>query len=334
MRTLLITHDVFADHDTGRRHPERAARLEAAVAGVRSGATAVIELEAPEVHAELLAAVHDPAYIDAVERFCRSGGGALDPDTVVVPASWEAAIRSAGAGHLAMERLRAGEAENAFLVVRPPGHHAERAKAMGFCLFNNIAVLAQELISAGERVAVVDWDVHHGNGTESTFADSPELLYISMHQHPFYPGTGAMTDVGVGAGAGFTVNFPLPAGTAGDVYRRAMGEVAGPLMAEFAPDWILVSAGYDGHADDPLADLRLLPSDYANLAGSLTPLVAESRMVFFLEGGYNLDAIQQSVAATLRGVAGRPVVEESDGFESPRIAHEVVDAVARSRQPS
>jgi len=330
MRTLLITHDVFAEHDTGRHHPERPARLSAAIEGVKAGASSVVEMEAPQVRSELLAAVHDPEYIAAVERFCLAGGGAFDPDTVAVPASWDAALRSAGAGHLAAERLRAGDADNAFLVVRPPGHHAEPARAMGFCLFNNIAVLAQELIDGGDRVAIIDWDVHHGNGTELMFEDSAELLYVSFHQYPFYPGTGSAADVGVGSGSGYTLNLPLPAGTAGDVYRRAFSEVVMPSLKRFRPDWILVSAGYDGHADDPLAELRLLPSDYAYMAARLTAFVGEGRTIYFLEGGYDLAALEASVADTLRGAAGVPVPEEALRSSSPVLAHEVVDLVARS----
>jgi acetoin utilization deacetylase AcuC-like enzyme len=330
MRTLLITHDVFAEHDTGRHHPERPARLVAAVAGARAGAASLLELEAPQVRSELLAAVHDPAYIAAVERFCLAGGGALDPDTVAVPASWEAALRSAGAGHLAVERLRAGEADNAFLAVRPPGHHAERSRAMGFCLFNNIAVVAQELVDGGERVAIVDWDVHHGNGTEVMFEGSPDVFYVSFHQYPFYPGTGSSADEGVGAGAGYTLNLPFPPGTAGDVYRRAMAEVVVPALQRFAPDWILVSAGYDAHADDPLAELRLLPSDYARMAVGLAAVVGPGRTVYFLEGGYDLAAIESSVAATLRGAAGGSVPDESLRSMSPAAAHEVIERVGHA----
>lgn len=327
MRTLLVTHPVFADHDTGLRHPERPARLGAALAGVRAGASSLIELDAPEVDLERLAAVHEPAYIEAIEQFCLAGGGALDPDTLAVAASWEAAKRAAGAGHLAVEYLSSGLAEIAFLVVRPPGHHAESARAMGFCLFNNIAVTAQELLGAGQRVAIVDWDVHHGNGTQSTFEASPDLLYISFHQHPFYPGTGAIGDGGVGDGKGTTVNFPFPAGTAGDVYRRAMTEVVIPILERFAPDWLLVSAGYDGHVDDPLAGIRLVAADYANMAGHLVPMVPESRTLFFLEGGYDLQAIAQSVAATLKGAEGRPADDGVTSLESPPAAHRVVEAV-------
>ncbi len=298
------------------------------MAGARAGASSLIKLEAPEIDMETLATVHEPSYIEAIEQFCLAGGGALDPDTLAVSASWEAAKRAAGAGHVAVEYLSAGRADVAFLAVRPPGHHAESARAMGFCLFNNIAVTAQELITKGLRVAIVDWDVHHGNGTQSTFEASPDLLYVSFHQHPFYPGTGSMSDVGVGEGLGTTVNFPFPAGTAGDVYRRAMTEVVHPMLREFAPDWILISAGYDAHVDDPLAGLRLVPADYAEMAGGLAPLVSESRILFFLEGGYNLEAIERSVAATLKGVEGRPVGDARPSLESPTLAHQVVDELA------
>lgn len=328
MRLLVETHDVFAEHDTGRHHPERPARLRAALAGLGDAGVDLAHIEAPPVDRRLLEVVHDPEYVASIERFCASGGGALDADTHAVAASWEAALRSAGAGPDAVDRLAAGEADAAFLVVRPPGHHALAGQAMGFCLFNNIAVTAARLVAAGERVAVLDWDVHHGNGSEEMFAEDPNVLYISFHQYPFYPGTGWLSEAGTGPTAGTTVNIPLPAGTAGDVYRMGMSRLVEPILQQFAPTWLLVSAGYDAHVDDPLAELRLLPGDYAHMAAVVHRSVAASRVIYFLEGGYDLDAIRTSVAATIRGGAGLAVEADRQQFVSPPGAVDVLDRVA------
>jgi acetoin utilization deacetylase AcuC-like enzyme len=223
----------------------------------------------------------------------------LDADTYAVTESWEAAIRAAGAGTAAAAALEEGHGEEAFLAVRPPGHHATSTRAMGFCLFNNVAVTAASLTAAGSRVAIVDWDVHHGNGTQDTFFRDGSVLYVSIHEFPFYPGTGWVDELGAGPGSGTTINIPLPAGTAGDVYRAAMAEVAVPALETFGPDWLLVSAGYDAHAADPLADIRLEAADYAAMATALRATVPSGRTVYFLEGGYDLDAVEASVEATL-----------------------------------
>ena len=319
----LVTHPCFELHDTGRWHPERPARLAAAASGVRTCGLHVREALAVEIEPALLERVHSPAYIRSIERFCAQGGGSLDPDTVAVPESWEAALRSAGAGPQAVDLVASTAGSTAFLVVRPPGHHALAARAMGFCLFNNIAIAAQRQLDAGLRVAIVDWDVHHGNGTEDSFLAEPDLLYLSFHQHPFYPGTGYMTDVGTGGAAGTNVNVPVPAGTAGDLYREGFARLAIPILRQFDPDWVFVSAGYDAHADDPLAELRLLASDYAAMAAAIHSL--GKPVVYFLEGGYDLAAIEASVAATLRGAAGQLVPDEAQRPTSPAAARRVLD---------
>ena len=328
MRVLLVTHPVFRAHDTGRGHPERPARLQAALEGVRQSPAEVLEEDAPEVERSLLELVHDPQYVERIERFCTAGGGALDPDTRAVPASWEAASRAAGAGPLAVRRLEQGHADTAFLVVRPPGHHARRSTAMGFCLFNSVAVTAAMLAERGERVAIVDWDVHHGNATEEMFRTREDILYVSLHQYPFYPGTGGLVDMTTDSAAATTLDLPLPAGTAGDLYRTAFPRLVRPVVAGFAPDWLLVSAGYDAHADDPLAELRLLASDYGFMAGALAAVTPSARTIFFLEGGYDLDAIRNSVSATLSGTAGIAVPEEEARFRSPEMAFRILDVVA------
>ena len=326
MRVLLYHHDVFAKHDTGPWHPERPDRLVAAVDGVLGSGLEVIRREPSRAPLDVIWAIHDPVYVRRVEQFCKSGGGALDADTVTSEDSWEAALRSAGAGLDAVDALRAGEAECAFLAVRPPGHHARAAQAMGFCLFNNIAVTAAALAAGGERVAIVDWDVHHGNGTQETFYEEGKVVYLSMHEFPFYPGTGWIDEDGDQEGSGHIVNIPFPARTGGDVYADAMERVILPVMREFDPHWVLVSCGFDAHRDDPLADQMLVTADYGKMAAAVASAAPAARTIFFLEGGYDLAAIEASTAAALRGTAGLPFDDEPP-VESPRRSHQILELV-------
>lgn len=304
MSLLLVTHESSRQHRTPAGHPERVARVDAVVSGIRGANVAIDDLAAPRVDRDLLEHVHGASYIDSVHDFCVRGGGHLDPDTFAVPATWDAAIHAAGAGVGAVDVLRGGRADSAFVAVRPPGHHAERAQAMGFCFFNNVAVTAAYLRGAGERVAIVDWDVHHGNGTQRTFYRDPDVLYVSLHEFPFYPGTGWVTETGSGPGEGSTVNLALPNGTEASSYLAAFGRVVVPVIRQFAPDWLLISAGYDAHVDDPLGGLRLGTADYASMARSLSRLVPANRTIAFLEGGYDLEAIAASAAATVEGTLG------------------------------
>ena len=325
---LHVTHPSGFDHDTGLYHPERPARLKAAAEGLRQSGVAVEEVTAIPLEPADLAIVHDPVYIEAVRRFCEAGGGDLDPDTHASPGSWAAAVAAAGAGPTAVERLTAGFGGPAIVTVRPPGHHALRNRAMGFCLFNNVAITAARLRDAGQRVAIVDWDVHHGNGTQEAFYRDPDVLYVSVHQSPFYPFEGMAGEVGEGDGAGTVLNVPLPAFTAGDVYRRAYEELVIPALTAFRPDWILVSCGFDAHAQDPLAELRLVEADYAFLAAALPKIVPADRIVVFLEGGYHLPAIRDSMAAVARALVGEVSLSDPSPYQSPPDAHRVVERVA------
>jgi acetoin utilization deacetylase AcuC-like enzyme len=333
MKVLVADHPAFGAHVTGSWHPERPDRLRAVRAGIKAAQVQIIEFAPPPADTELLSGVHLPAYVSSIKRFCAAGGGELDPDTIVGVESWEAAIRAAGAGPAAVELLGQGEASLAFLPIRPPGHHALEDRAMGFCVFNNVAVTARLLAERGSKVAIVDWDVHHGNGTQETFLMDSRVLYVSLHEFPAYPGSGWIDEVGLGPAAGTAVNVPLPTGTAGDVYRAAFDRVITPILSEFEPDWLLVSAGYDAHEADPLAGIGLLESDYAVMAAALRPVVDVGRTIVFLEGGYNLNAIKGSVTATLHGFAGSSMPDEParrvSGLRSWRTLEFVVEEQRR-----
>jgi acetoin utilization deacetylase AcuC-like enzyme len=304
-----------AEHEV-EGHPERPARIGAAMAGIDdlhlgTDLVTVVSEPAPEAG---IARVHDADYLALLDRV---GQGWLDADTYVTPDSVATARRAAGAGLAAAAALRTADAAGVgFVVARPPGHHALADRGMGFCLLNNIAITAAELAAQGERVLIVDWDVHHGNGTQAIFWDDPRVLFVSTHQWPAYPGTGSADETGGPGAPGLTVNVPLPPGATGDVVRAALDEVAGPAVARFAPTWTLVSAGYDAHRDDPLADLALSDGDFAALASTVRPYSA-GPMLLFLEGGYDLAALRASVAATCGALLGTDAATEAQTSGGP-----------------
>ncbi len=302
---LCATLTGLDDHDTGGWHPERPARLAAVDRALASDLVKeiVAPLEPRQATLDELAIAHDRQYLEAIEQFVTSGGGALDADTMTSKGSWETALWAAGTGLAAVEALRATSAAAAFVGIRPPGHHASANHAMGFCLINNVAVVAATLAARGDRVAIFDWDVHHGNGTQEIFWDEPSVLYASMHEHPAYPGTGLAEDIGGEGARGLNVNVPLPEGSTGEVALAAFDEIIGPAVSAFSPDWLLVSAGFDAHRADPLAGLAWSAGDYGLLSARLAELMAEEgRVVVLLEGGYDLDALSTSVAATVAGL--------------------------------
>ncbi len=303
---MVFTAPELDDHDTPPWHPEHRGRLDAAVAGVdEAGLGEAAVWRIPELASTAdISRVHDLVYVEAVEAFCRAGGGQLDPDTSVTPGSWATALRSAGAVLQAIDALRGGECDVAFAAGRPPGHHAVRDRAMGFCIFNNAAVGAARIAAGGERVAIVDWDVHHGNGTQDMFYDDPRVLYVSTHQSPLYPGTGLLRETGAGEGEGTNLNLPFPPGTAGDTFRAAFDTVVMPVIERFAPDWLIISAGFDAHRNDPLAELQLTSADYADMANRLKSLVPARRVLAVLEGGYDLEALTYGVGSTLSALVG------------------------------
>jgi acetoin utilization deacetylase AcuC-like enzyme len=252
--------------------------------------------------------VHPERQIEMIERVAASGGAQIDADTIVSAGSFEAALHAAGGATALVDRLLDGSAPTGFSAHRPPGHHAEAARAMGFCLFNNVAVAARHALDARglERVMILDWDVHHGNGTNDIFHEDDRVLFVSIHQSPLYPGTGAATDVGSDAGRGYTVNLPVAPGTGDSVYRSLIDHVAVPLARDFAPQLVLISAGYDAHQDDPLADCRVSETGFAAMTQSLRDVCAElgAPLGAVLEGGYALEPLARSVAATMEALGG------------------------------
>ncbi len=300
MTTLIVHHPSSARHDTGRGHPERIDRIERVMAALSSGPFSDLpRREAPRAGADQLARAHPGGFVEAMlAAVPESGFARIDPDTVVSPGSSEASQRAAGALVAAIDAVVAGEADNAFCAVRPPGHHAEPGRSMGFCLFNNIAVGAFHARAAHgvERIAVVDFDVHHGNGTQAMFESDRHLFFASTHEFPLYPGTGRASERGVGN----VVNVPLRGGSGSDEFRAGMAEAVLPALAAFRPELILVSAGFDAHRADPLATLRLEEDDYAWITRRLCAVADEvsgGRIVSALEGGYDLDALAASVEA-------------------------------------
>ncbi len=300
MTTLLFSHESSARHDTGQGHPERPDRIRAVMEALAADRFAALDRrEAPEADLADLDRVHPEGYVERLLAAVPEDGLVrIDPDTVMSPESGEAALRASGAIIAAIDAVAAGAADNAFCAVRPPGHHAEPGRSMGFCLFNNIAVGALHARAAHglDKIAVVDFDVHHGNGTQAVFENDPGLLFASTHEYPLYPGTGAASETGVGN----VFNVPLASGSGSAEFRAGVEGHILPALREFRPDLILVSAGFDGHARDPLASLRLVEDDYAWITRELCALAGElcgGRLVATLEGGYDLDALAASVSA-------------------------------------
>ena len=305
MATLILTHPACLEHDAGPGHPERPQRLLAIMEALAEDEFAgLTRREAPRADRELLRLVHPESHIERVlGAVPASGYRALDGDTVLSPGSGEAALRAAGAVAAAVDAVMAGDFVNAFCAVRPPGHHAEPNRAMGFCLFNNVAIgaLHARVRHGLARVAVVDFDVHHGNGTQAMFERDPSLFYGSSHQSPLYPGTGSQSERGVGN----IVNVPLRAHTESAEFRQAVAARLFPALESFAPEMILISAGFDAHTDDPLAALDLVEADYFWITAELVGLarrLCRGRIVSALEGGYHLPALAASVAAHIRAL--------------------------------
>jgi acetoin utilization deacetylase AcuC-like enzyme len=308
MSLILISSDRFAEHQMPPGHPERRERAEVMEVVASRWRTRGGEVTAPHVATtEQLLRVHAPEHVASIAA---TAGRAvsLDPDTYTSAESYGIALLAAGAGIDAVELAMGAKSRAVLAMVRPPGHHAERSRAMGFCLFNNVAVAAAHARSRGAgRVAIVDYDVHHGNGTQHIFEADPNVLYVSLHQFPFYPGTGAVDEIGSGAGKGFTVNLPLEVGSVDDDYRIAFSDVVVPVLRQYNPDLLLVSAGFDAHERDPLAGMRLTSAAFGAMTMELRAVAeecCEGRIVLMTEGGYDLRALTESLQAVIESLGG------------------------------
>jgi acetoin utilization deacetylase AcuC-like enzyme len=319
---LYFRHPSSVQHDTGG-HPENKARIPAIENELaRRDWFGWERREAPEVAIEQLERIHPAQHIEHIRATSAAGGGWFDADTVASPGSWGAALHSAGGACALVDALLAQEAPTGFAGLRPPGHHCEVARPMGFCLFNNVAVAAQHALDAHglQRVAIFDWDVHHGNGTNDIFHARSDVLYLSIHQSPLYPGSGPLRDVGSGGGEGYTVNLPVPPGAGEAIWLSLAEHIVMPVLRAFEPEMILVSAGFDAHRADPLAQCMLAAESFAKLAAQVA-VTARSLGVPFgavLEGGYDLDALASSVAATLEAFGSDGT--ELESFDQDEVA--------------
>ena len=337
-KTTVFYDPIYLEHDNGQGHPERPERLLTTMQLLEEvGLSDKVSIISPrDASVEEIGLVHPRRYIAKVKSVAESGGGWLDPDTHVGVRSYDAALKSTGALLEGLERMFSGDIDNAFCMVRPPGHHATAERGMGFCLFNNNAVAARYAMEkfGVSRVFILDWDAHHGNGLQDIFYDDNKVLYISLHQYPHYPGTGGAGEVGIGAGEGYTVNFPLPARSGEEIYLAAFDQIIMPIARQYEPELVLISAGYDGHFSDLLCSMLLRGSSYAEMTSRLKGLAEEfcgGKMMAALEGGYNLGGIAVSMADTIAVMAGEDIrVEEDTGgdtiFPSSRRGMEIVES--------
>jgi acetoin utilization deacetylase AcuC-like enzyme len=307
--TIVIYDDIYLKHDTGSNHPENATRIINTIEHLRStNFWQKLDIRKPRAATEEeVSAVHSTSQIEQVAEIASSGGGYLDPDTYVSPDSYEAALKAAGAPLTAIDLIMDKKADNAFCLVRPPGHHATPEKGMGFCLFNNVAIAAKYIQSkySLDRIVIIDWDVHHGNGTQDAFYDDPSVMYFSMHRYPFYPGTGSAEETGKDSGSGFTINIPLSHNTEPQEYLKLFEDILEKRIKPFEPQFILISSGFDAYRLDPISGLSLEASDYNKLT-KLTQNIAkdccDGRIVSCLEGGYHLLDLPKCIEEHLNGL--------------------------------
>ena len=317
MKVGFVYDPVYLKHDTGH-HPENAQRLEAIISHLeQTGLTQQLTPIQPRpATVEELSLVHHEPYITRIREAAQRGGGWLDVDTVMSTDSYDAALYAAGGIIKATEAVSNGEVNSAFALVRPPGHHTTSRRAMGFCLFNNLAIAAKYALTRYERILIVDFDVHHGNSSQEVFYHNPQALYISTHQYPHYPGTGSIEETGRGTARGTTINIPLPGGSGDAEYQQVFAQIIAPAAKRFGPQLILVSAGYDAHWADELAMMQVSTTGFAQMVKIIKELADElchGRLVFSLEGGYNLTALATSVKATFDVLLGNPNIEDPLG---------------------
>jgi acetoin utilization deacetylase AcuC-like enzyme len=311
--TAVVLDARMLAHDPGRGHPERPDRLRVLLDHL-GDAPGLVRLGARLAEEDEIALVHAPAHVEHAASTAGRPRVQLDPDTATSPGSYEAARLAAGSLLNVCEAVLAGEVTNGFALVRPPGHHAERDRAMGFCLFNNVAVAAAWLRRRGpRRIAIIDWDLHHGNGTQHSFADTDQVLYFSTHQYPFYPGSGGLEETGQGKGLGYTVNVPLSGGMGDEHYARIFNEILAPVARQYQPELILVSAGYDTAINDPLGGMNVSVEGFAYLTRTVKELAEElchGRLLLVLEGGYHLQSLANGVLAGLVELLGRTTLKK------------------------
>lgn len=309
MKTALIYHPIYLQHDTGPHHPERASRLQSILRKLQK--TGLIDklkvIEPKPASLQDIALVHSMDYVLGIKEICKKGGINLDPDTVVSKDSFEAALFAAGAVIKGIDLIFNGEIDNVFCMVRPPGHHASPSQAMGFCIFNNVAIGVRYIRKKYNlnRILIIDWDVHHGNGTEEVFYEDPRVFYISLHQYPHYPGTGSRESTGRGEGKGFNLNIPMESGSGDAEYIKAFRGIIIPKVKDFKPEFIMISSGFDGHKDDPLSSISLTENGYyemVKMVKEAAKLYSNNRIVSVLEGGYNLLSLANSVHSHLEAL--------------------------------
>ncbi len=319
LKTGFVYHEDFLLHDTGTWHPERADRLKSIVQTLSStGLKEKLKTITPEpAQIKWIETIHTTEYVKSIEKACDLGYKNLDADTTICSDSYRIALLAAGSGISAADKIMNGEIQNGFCAVRPPGHHAEKKRAMGFCLFNNVAITARYLQQkfSLKKILIIDWDVHHGNGTQNAFYDDATVFYFSVHQSPHYPGTGLINEFGMGEGEGFNLNVPLPAGMGDEDYIEIFQSKLKPAVEKYKPDFILISAGFDAHRDDPLAGMQLTEAGFAKLTdivAGFAEKICQGRVISLLEGGYNLEKLAASVAAHIEVLIKRSS-HEKDG---------------------